>query len=83
MLPLFIRYVNLVLSSPVNSSTNPIVLVNGDSITQWLAYVLLDPAALGLTPSIEKISAEKNVNVAEVNTRRYLEESGQWLENVH
>ena len=30
----------------------------------------------------KKISEEKIVDVAEVNQRRWLEESGQWLENV-
>ena len=41
-----------------------------------------DPAALGLIPSIpQKIAEEKIVNVAEVNQWRWLEESGQWLEN--
>ena len=45
-----------------------------------LAYLLLDPAAQGLIP--KKIFRGKIVNVAEVNQGRYLEESGQWLENV-
>ena len=45
------------------------------SIAKRLAYLLSDPAALGLIPSIpEFFSKEKNVDVAEVN---------QWLENVY
>ena len=42
-------------------------------------------AFLHLTPQPgvpKKISEEKNVHVAEVNQRRWLEESGQMLENV-
>ena len=46
----------------------------GDSKAQWLAYLLLDPAAPGLIPSVlKKISEEKVVNVAEVNQWRSLE----------
>ena len=55
----------------------------GGSVAQWLAYLLPDPAALGSIPSItKKNSDEKNVGVAEVNQRRGMEESEQWLENV-
>ena len=52
-------------------------------ITLWLRYLLPDPAAPGLIPSIPQIvSEEKTVNVAEVNQWCYLEESGLRLENV-
>ena len=55
----------------------------GGRITQWLSYLLPDPAAPGLIPSIPQIvSEEKTVNVAEVNQWCYLEESGLRLENV-
>ena len=54
------------------------------STAQWLAYLLLDPAARGLIPSIpQKNSEEKIVDVAENNQRHCFEESGQWLENVY
>ena len=53
------------------------------SIAQWLAFLLLDPGAPGSIPSISGIfSAEKNVDVAEVNQQCCLEESVQWLENL-
>ena len=67
-----------------NQSINQSKLYNlRGSIQQWLAYLLLDPAALGLNPSsAKKISEEKIVDVDEVNQLRCLEESGQWLENV-
>ena len=40
-------------------------------------------AGLGLIPSIPKIlSEEKIIYVADINQWRWLEESGQWLENV-
>ena len=43
----------------------------GDSIAQRCAYLLLDPAAPGLFPSIPKIFLEeKIINVDEVNQRR-------------
>ena len=55
----------------------------GGNIAQWLAYLLLYPAALGSIPSIpKKNSEEKIVDVAEVNQRRSLEENEQWLHNV-
>ena len=42
-----------------------------------------DPTAPGLNPSVPEIfSEEKIIDVAEVNQRRRLEESGQWLESV-
>ena len=45
--------------------------------------MLLDPGAPGLIPSVPKIfSEEKIVDVAEVNQRHCLEESGHWLEKV-
>ena len=48
------------------------------------AYLLLDPAAPASISSIpKKFPEEKIVNVAEVNQRRCLEESGQWFENVN
>ena len=48
-------------------------MVQGGSIAQWLTYLLPDPAAPGLNPSIPEIfSEEKIVNVAEVNQRRCL-----------
>ena len=53
------------------------------SVVKWLAYLLPDPAAPGLIPSIPKIFSEKNIaQVGEVNQWCWLEESGQWLENV-
>ena len=56
---------------------------NRGSIAQWLACLLPDPAALGSIPSIPKYFSDKTiVDAAEVNQLRYLEESGQWLENV-
>ena len=55
----------------------------GGSISQWLAYLLPDPAAPGSIPSIPlKFSEEKVFDIAEVNQRRWLEECGHWLENV-
>ena len=57
--------------------------IHGVSMTQWLAYLLLDPAAPGLIPSIHKFFSDENiVIVAESNQRWCLEESGKWLENV-
>ena len=51
---------------------------NEVSIPQWLAFLLSGPAALCLIPSVsEFFSDEIIVNVAEVNQRRCLEESGQ------
>ena len=56
----------------------------GDSIAQWLAHLLLSPAAPGSSHSIpKKLSEEKMVEGAAVHQRRCLEESGQWLENVN
>ena len=49
-------------------------------IAKWLAYLHTDTAALGLIPEI--VSVEKIVSLAEANQRHFLEESGQWLENV-
>ena len=58
-------------------------MCNGGSIAKWLTYLYPDPAALGLIPSIpKKLSVGNNVNSSEVNQRRHLEESEQWLENV-
>ena len=55
----------------------------GGSIAQRLAFLLPDPSALGSIPSVpQKISEEKIVDVAEDSQQRWLEESGQWLENV-
>ena len=55
----------------------------GGSITQWLAYLLLDPSTPGLILSApEFFSEEKTVDVAEIYQRHYFDESGQWLENV-
>ena len=53
-------------------------------VSWWGAeYLLPDPSAPGSIPSVpKKISDQKIVDVAEVNQRRCLEESGQWLENV-
>ena len=49
---------------------------------QWLSYYHPDPAALGSIHRIpQKISEKTIVDVAEINQRRCLEESGQWLEN--
>ena len=48
-----------------------------------VAYLLPYPAAPGLIPSIPPKNSEENiVNVAEVNQRRWFEESEQLLENV-
>ena len=45
--------------------------------------MLPDPAAPGSNPSVhEFFSEEKIMDVALVNQRRWLEESGQWQENV-
>ena len=55
----------------------------GGSIAQWLANLLLGLAAPGLIPSIPKKNFRgKIIDVGEVNQLRWLEESGQWLENV-
>ena len=40
------------------------------------------PPATGLIPSIPKKIRRKIINIAEVNQHHWLEESGQWLENV-
>ena len=54
------------------------------SIALWLVYLLPDPAVPCSNPIIlKKISEEKIIIVAEVNQRRLLEESGQWLENYN
>ena len=53
------------------------------NFAQWLAYVLLDPAASGLIPRIPDIfSEEKIVHVAEVNQSRCLNKRGRLFENV-
>ena len=53
------------------------------SIAQWLAYLLADPSAPDLIPSVPKnISDEQIVDVAEINQRLNVRESQQWLENV-
>ena len=45
--------------------------------------MLPDPAAPGSIPSAPNFFLqEKNAKVAEINNRRCLDESGQWLENV-
>ena len=55
----------------------------GWKIAQWLANLLLNPAAMGLNPSDpDFFSEEKRVGVAEVNQQRCLEESEERLENV-
>ena len=42
-----------------------------------------DPADMGSIPSVpQKNSEETIIDVAEVNQQRWLEESGQWLENL-
>ena len=43
-------------------------------MSQWIAYLLPDPAAPGSIPSVP--------DVAEGNQQRCSEESEQWLENV-
>ena len=44
--------------------------IHGVSMTQWLAYLLLDPAAPGLIPSVHNFFSDENiVNVAESNKR--------------
>ena len=49
----------------------------GGSIVQWLVYVLPDPAALGLIPIVtQKKFIRKITDLAEVNQRSWLEESG-------
>ena len=56
---------------------------NWGSIAQWLGFLLPDPAAPGSLCSIpKKNSEEKSINLAEVNQWCWLEESGQWLENL-
>lgn len=46
----------------------------GGSIAHWLAYLLLDPAALSSIPSIlKRISEEEIFDFAEVNQQRGLE----------
>ena len=53
------------------------------SVAQWFAHLLRYRAVPGLIPHIpESFSWEKNGNVAEVNQRRCLEKSEQWLEKV-
>ena len=52
----------------------------GGSIAQWLAYLLPDPAAPGLIPSVPR---KKIVDIAEVNQPGCLVERGQWPENVN
>ena len=48
-----------------------------------LVYLLLDPAAPGLIPSIPEFFSEENiVDVVEVNQWHRIEESEKWLENV-
>ena len=55
----------------------------GGNIAQWFAYLLPDPAAPGLIPSIAKnISEEKIVDVPEAHHQRRLEESGEWLDRT-
>ena len=59
------------------------IQLDSASIAQWLAYYIPDPAAQSSIPSIpQNILEEKFVDTAEVNQPRYLEESGQRLENV-
>ena len=53
------------------------------NIAQWLAYLLLDPAAPGSIPSVPPKDRGKIIDVAEVNQRHWLDQSGQWLENVN
>ena len=62
------------------SSAN--VFSPGGSIAKWLAYLLPDPATPGLIPSIPKKFQIKIVDVTVVNKQRWLEESGQRLQNV-
>ena len=55
----------------------------GGSIAQWLAYLLPDPFALSSVPKNPKIYSEVQIiNFSEGNKLHWLEESGQWLENV-
>ena len=55
----------------------------GDNKAHWLAYLLPNPAVLGLIPCVPRIfSEEKIINVAEVNHWHWLEERVQCLENV-
>ena len=48
-------------------------------MSQRKQHSCFSPAALG---SIPVFFREKIIDVAEVNQMRWLEESGQWLENV-
>ena len=51
---------------------------------QWLVDMLSDQAALGSSPSVtKKFSYKIIVDVADVNQRCCLEESGQWPENAN
>ena len=59
-------------------------MVRGDRLAQWLAFLHPDPVVMGSIPSIPKTFSEvKIVDVAEVNQRHCLKESGQWLENLN
>ena len=49
-------------------------------MSQWIAYLLPDPAAPGSIPSVPR---KKIVDIAEGNQPGCLEERGQWLENVN
>ena len=64
-------------------SNTKLKLVRGRSRAQWLAFLLTNPTAPGLIPSIPKKNSEdKIVNVAGVNQWACWEKSGLWLENV-
>ena len=55
---------------------------SGGSIAQWFAILASGSSCLGSIFKIpEFFSVEKINDVAQVNQRRWLEESGQWLEN--
>ena len=52
-------------------------------VAQLLLFLLPDPAAPGLIPCFPKNLQKQQISIfANVNQQRWLEESGQWLENV-
>ena len=60
-----------------------VVMQVGGSIALWLEYLLPDPTAPGLIPSIpEFFSDYKIIHIAEVNQWHWLYENVIWLENV-
>ena len=50
--------------------------------SHWGSKLASQPAASGLIPSIPEIFSDEKLNEVKVNQWQWLEESGQWLENV-